>query len=55
LTLESPETGVLRTVSAQPDQTVPSGAALFEVINLDRVWVRVPVYVADLDEVNPKA
>lgn len=52
LTLESPQDGLLRNVSALPGQTVPSGAALFEVVNLDRVWVRVPVYVGDLPEVD---
>jgi cobalt-zinc-cadmium efflux system membrane fusion protein len=48
LVIESPESGLLRTVSALPGQNVPSGAALFEVVNLERVWVRVPVYVGDL-------
>lgn len=52
LTLESPQDGLLRNVSALPGQTVPSGAALFEVVNLDRVWVRVPVCVGDLPEVD---
>ena len=35
-----------------PGQTVPAGAALFEVVNLDRVWVRVPVYAGDLPELD---
>jgi hypothetical protein len=50
--IESPETGVLRTVSALPGQAVPSGASLFEVLNLDRVWVRVPVYVGELPDID---
>ncbi|MCI0704418.1 MAG: HlyD family efflux transporter periplasmic adaptor subunit [Planctomycetia bacterium] len=50
--VESPMDGVLRTVTALPGQTVPAGAPLFEVMNLDRVWVRVPVYVGDRDELN---
>jgi cobalt-zinc-cadmium efflux system membrane fusion protein len=49
--IPSPETGVLRNVSALADQNVPSGAALFEVIDLTRVWVRVPVFVGDLDAI----
>jgi hypothetical protein len=53
--IESPETGVLRAVSALPGQTVPAGAALFEVVDLSRVWVRVPVYVGDLADIDRAA
>lgn len=55
LTIASPEPGLLRNVSAQPGQTVPAGAALFEIINLDKVWVRVPVYVGDLADLDTEA
>jgi membrane fusion protein, heavy metal efflux system len=51
ITIESPEPGILRAVSALPGQTVPSGAALFEVIDLSTAWVRVPLPVGDLDTV----
>jgi membrane fusion protein, heavy metal efflux system len=47
LTIEAPTNGLLRAVSALPEQNVPSGAALFEVVNLDPVWVRVPVFVGE--------
>jgi RND family efflux transporter MFP subunit len=50
--VEAPDDGVVRSVSALPGQTVPTGAILFEVVNLDAVWVRVPVYVGDLPEVD---
>ncbi len=53
--VEAPADGVLRAVSAQPGQTVPAGAALFEVVDLSRVWVRVPVYVGDLPDVDATA
>jgi hypothetical protein len=46
----APCDGVLRTVSALPGQTVPSGAALFEIIDPRQVWVRLSVYVGDLSE-----
>ena len=52
LTLEAPEDGLLRNVSALPGQSVPAGAALFEVVDLSTVWVRVPLPVGDLDEVS---
>jgi RND family efflux transporter MFP subunit len=52
LTIEAPEAGLVRNVSALPGQTVPGGATLFEVVNLGRVWVRAPVYVGDLPGVD---
>ncbi|AMV25306.1 hypothetical protein VT84_12975 [Gemmata sp. SH-PL17] len=53
--LEPPADGVLRNVTALPGQTVPAGAPVFEVVNLDAVWVRVPVYVGDRDEIDVSA
>ena len=47
LTIEAPTDGILRALTAQPGQSVPAGAALFEIIDLSRVWIRVPVYVGD--------
>lgn len=47
--IDAPQDGLLRIVSALPGQTVPSGAALFEVADLSTVWVRVPLPVGDLD------
>lgn len=52
--MDAPLDGVLRNVPV-PGQSVPAGAALFEVVNLDAVWVRVPVYVGDLSEIDPSA
>ena len=45
--IDAPENGVLRVVSALPGQTVPAGAALFEVVDLSTLWVRVPLPVGD--------
>lgn len=50
--IEAPESGILRTVSALPNQTVPSGAALFEVIDISTVWMRVPLPVGDVDAID---
>jgi RND family efflux transporter MFP subunit len=55
ITIEAPENGLLRSVSALPGQTVPSGAALFEVIDVSTVWVRVPLPVGDLDAIDRTA
>lgn len=51
ITIPAPANGLLRTVSALTGQNVPSGAALFEVADLSQVWVRVPVFVGDLQEI----
>ena len=50
MVIDAPDTGIIRSVSAIAGQSVPAGAALFEVMDLDQVWVRVPVYVGDLAE-----
>jgi cobalt-zinc-cadmium efflux system membrane fusion protein len=50
--IEAPADGVIRNVSALPGQIVPAGAPLFEVVNLDTVWIRVPVYVGDREEID---
>lgn len=52
LPIDAPESGILRVVSALPGQTVPSGAALVEVVDLSTVWVRVPVPLGDLDGID---
>jgi multidrug efflux pump subunit AcrA (membrane-fusion protein) len=55
LPIESPRAGLLRSVTALPGQNVPAGAALFEVVDLTRIWVRVPVYVGDLPRIDTTA
>lgn len=52
IAIDAPEDGILRVVSALPGQTVPLGAALFEVVDLTTVWVRVPLPVGDLDDID---
>ena len=52
LVLESPVDGVLQRIFVAPGQTVPASMELFEVTSLKTVWVRVPVYVGDLDEID---
>lgn len=47
----APRSGILRTVSSSVGQTVSAGAPLFEVVSLDKLWVRVPVYPRLREEV----
>ena len=53
--IPAPRDGILRQVYAAPGQTVASGAPLFEVADLDVVWIRVPVYTGELPQVLPGA
>ncbi len=45
LTITAPVGGIIRSVNVSVDQTVNASAPLFEVVNLDSIWIRVPVYV----------
>jgi cobalt-zinc-cadmium efflux system membrane fusion protein len=47
LPIKAPADGVLRAVPVREGQVVASGTTLFDVASLDRVWVRVPIYVGD--------
>jgi len=50
LHLTSPQAGILRSLSVSRQQTVNTGAPLFEVVDTSVLWVRVPVYVDALAE-----
>jgi biotin carboxyl carrier protein len=51
IAVESPLAGMLRNVAAISEQSVPTGSRLFEVVDIDRLWIRVPVYVGELAEI----
>jgi cobalt-zinc-cadmium efflux system membrane fusion protein len=55
VTIDCPEEGMLQKLAALPGQQVPAGAVLFEVSRLEKVWVRVPVYVGDQPEIDAAA
>lgn len=48
MTITAPSDGILRQIQVAEGQNVASGAPLFEVADFSRVWLRVPVYSADL-------
>ena len=52
LQIMSPLEGMLIQVFAVPGQLVAGGAPLFQVASLERLWIRVPVYVGDLPDVD---
>lgn len=52
MTIASPFEGVIQQIRVAPRQTVSAGAELFEVIDQNPVWVRVPVYVGDMASID---
>lgn len=50
--IASPAAGVLRSLDAAAGETVGAGEALFSVVTLDRVWIRVPIYVGQWRDVD---
>lgn len=53
--IEAPLDGYVRTVHAAPGQVVSSGAPLLELVAHDPAWIRVPIYVGDLDAIEAGA
>ena len=51
LPLRAPADGVLINVPVQVGQQVPSGSVLFEVANLDPVYIKVPVFVGEEERI----
>jgi len=49
---DSPLDGIVRSLPVVLGQLVSTGTTLCEVVNLDTVWIRVPVYVGLLGELN---
>ncbi len=49
--IPAPVGGVIQKVHASAGQTTSGGAVLLEITNLSTVWIRVPVYVGDLQQV----
>lgn len=52
LPIPSPLTGIVRATHVRPGEMVAAGAPLFEVMDDDRLWVKVPVYVGELEEID---
>ena len=55
LAINAPADALLQAVYAHPGQTVAAGAPLFDLIRLDTVWVRVPLYAGDVDQVDRRS
>lgn len=45
LSIQAPIHGMVNRLNVSDGQTVATGTVLFEVVNLDTIWIRVPVFV----------
>jgi len=50
--ITSPHDGIIQTMTAQVGQVVNAGAPLFEIVDMRRMWVRVPVYAGLVDDID---
>ena len=50
----APDSGTLMNVFVTRGQTVTMGASLFEIADMQTMWIRVPVYAGQLDEIQLK-
>jgi multidrug resistance efflux pump len=53
--LEAPHRALVRSVHASGGQVVAAAAPLVDLVRLDQVWVQVPLYVGELDDVDVDA
>ena len=51
LPMTTPIGGIVNRIEVSEGQTISSGAVLFEIVSLDTLWVRVPVFVDLLAEI----
>ena len=51
LTISAPDGGIVQAIRVAPGQSVAAGAPLAELVQLDRVWVRVPIYAGDASRI----
>lgn len=52
LVIAAPFGGALREVRAAPGQQVPQGAVLFDLVDDDPIWIRVPVSAVEVEEID---
>ena len=53
--IDAPETATVQNVHARAGQTVAAGAPLIDLVRLTTVWVRVPVYAGEANDIDTNA
>lgn len=51
LVIKAPVSGTIQRVYFAPNQVVAANAPILDIVSLDNVWVRVPIYAGDLEQV----
>ena len=54
LPITAPQTGIIRAEHAAAGEVVSTGAPLFEVMNANHIWIKVPVYAGEAAEIARK-
>jgi len=54
LNLEAPITGVIQKVYSSTTQVLATAAPIADIVSLQTLWIRVPVYAGDQDRINTK-
>jgi len=52
VTIAAPQKGLVRAIFAEAGELVPAGAPLFEIMNVDTVWIKVPIYVGEAADID---
>ena len=52
IAITAPLDGLIQTISAAPGQTVAASAPLLQIAQVSTLWVRVPVFAGDVDEID---
>jgi RND family efflux transporter MFP subunit len=55
LQLQAPITGIVQQVYSSTSQVLANAAPIIDIVSLDPVWVRVPVYAGDESRINSRA
>lgn len=55
LALAAPADAVVQALHVGAGQTVAAGAPLFDLVRLDTVWIRVPLFAGDVQQVDRRA
>ena len=52
IAITAPLDGVIQSISAAPGQTVAASAPLLQIAQVSTLWVRVPVFAGDVDQID---
>lgn len=54
LNIEAPISGIIQKIYSSTSQVLATAAPIVDIVSLENLWIRVPVYAGDQDQVNAK-